>query len=132
MNTACPAAQLEVHGLGPRAVVGPFDGRKISSDSGGLLLREVEERTPILKRLAGCFVDHRAASQTKPSVEALIKSRVMGVALGYEDLNAHDPFRHAPLRALLSDPPDVSGQTRKRARDKECALAGKSTLNHLE
>jgi hypothetical protein len=36
-------------------VVGQFDGGKISSDSGGLLLREVEQRTHILKRLAGCF-----------------------------------------------------------------------------
>jgi DDE family transposase len=83
MNTACTAEQLEFHGLGPRAVVGQFDGGKISSDSGGLLLREVEQRTQILKRFAGCFVDHRDARQTEHSVEALIKQRVMGLALGY-------------------------------------------------
>ncbi len=56
MNTACTAGQLEFHGLGRRAVVGQFDGGKISSDSGGLLLREVEQRAHILKRLAECFV----------------------------------------------------------------------------
>ena len=132
MNTACTVGQLEFHGLGRRAVVGQFDGGKISSDSGGLLLREVEQRTHILKRLAGCFVDHRDASQIEHSVEALIKQRVMGLALGYEDLNDHDTLRHDPLMALLSDTPDVSGQTRKQARDKGCALAGKSTLNRLE
>jgi len=132
MHTACTAEQLEFHGLGRRAVVGQFDGGKISSDSGGLLLREVEQRTHILKRLAGCFVDHRDASQIEHSVEALIKPRVMGLALGYEDLNDHDTLRHDPLMALLSDTPDVSGQTRKRARDTGCALAGKSTLNRLE
>ena len=55
MKTECTAGQLEFHGLGRRAVVGQFDGGKISSDSGGLLLREVEQRTHILKRLAGCF-----------------------------------------------------------------------------
>ena len=54
------------------------------------------------------------------------------MALGYEDLNDHDTLRHDPLLALLSDTPDVSGQTRKRARDTGCALAGKSTLNRLE
>lgn len=58
MNTECTAEQLKFHGLGRRVVVRKFDGGKISSDSGGLLLREVEQGTHILKRLAGCFVDH--------------------------------------------------------------------------
>jgi len=132
MNTECTTAQLEFHGLGRRSVVGQFDGGKISSDSGGLLLREVEQRTHILQRLAGCFVDHRDQDQIEHSVESLIKQRVMGLALGYEDLNDHDDLRHDPLLALLSEVADVSGKTRKRARDKGCALAGKSTLNRLE
>ena len=96
------------------------------------MLREVEQRTHILKRLAGCFVDHRDAAQIEHSLESLIKQRVMGLALGYEDLNDHDTLRHDPLLALLSDQPDLSGKRRKRARDKGCALAGKSTLNRLE
>ena len=118
MKTECTAGQLEFHGLGRRAVVGQFDGGKISSDSGGLLLREVEQRTHILKRLAGCFVDHRDETQIEHSLESLIKQRVMGLALGYEDLNDHDALRHDPLLALLSDQPDLSGKRRKRARDK--------------
>ncbi len=56
----------------------------------------------------------------------------MGLALGYEDLNDHDALRHDPLLALLSDKHDLSGTKRKRAQDKGCALAGKSTLNRLE
>jgi hypothetical protein len=132
METECTAGQLEFHGLGRRAVVGKFDGGKISSDSGGLLLREVEQRTHILKRLAGCFVDHRDPDQIEHTVESLIKQRVMGLALGYEDLNDHDALRHDPLLALLSDVADPTGQDRRRAQDKGCALAGKSTLNRLE
>ena len=132
MKTECSAGQLEFHGLGRRAVVGQFDGGKISSDSGGLLLREVEQRTHILKRLAGCFVDHRDPDQIEHSLESLIKQRVMGLALGYEDLNDHDTLRHDSLLALLSDKQDLSGKTRKRDQDKGCALAGKSTLNRLE
>jgi hypothetical protein len=65
-------------------------------------------------------------------LESLIKQRVMGLALGYEDLNDHDSLRHDPLLALLSDKQDLSGKTRKRDQDKGCALAGKSTLNRLE
>jgi hypothetical protein len=132
MNTECTAGQLEFHGLGRRAVVGDFDGGRISSDSGGLLLREVEQRTGILSRLSGCFVDHRDPDQIEHTLESLIKQRVMGLALGYEDLNDHDVLRADPLLALLSDVADPTGADRRRARDKGCALAGKSTLNRLE
>jgi hypothetical protein len=61
MNTAWTAGQLAFHGLGRRAVVGQFDGGKISSDSGGLLLREVEQRTHILNRLAASHQVSRPA-----------------------------------------------------------------------
>jgi len=132
MKTECTAEQLQFHGLGRRVVVGEFDGGKISSDSGGLLLREVEQRTHILKRLAACFMDYRDANQIEHSLESLIKQRVMGLTLGYEDLNDHDSLRQDPLLALLSDVADPTGQDRRRAQDKGCALAGKSTLNRLE
>ena len=130
--TQCTQRTLEFHGLGRRAVVGQFHGGKISSDSGGLLLREVEQRTGILERLSGCFVDHRDPDQIEHTVESLIKQRVMGLALGYEDLNDHDVLRADPLLGLLSDVADPGGADRRRARDKGCALAGKSTLNRLE
>jgi hypothetical protein len=132
MRTECTAEQLEFHGLERRRVVGRFNGGRISSDGGGLLLREVERRTHILKRLAACFVDHRDADQIEHPVESLIKQRVMGLALGYEDLNDHDVLRHDPLLAVLSDRRDPLGMVRKRDADKGCALAGKSTLNRLE
>ncbi|PJA78107.1 MAG: IS1380 family transposase, partial [Nitrospirae bacterium CG_4_9_14_3_um_filter_51_5] len=124
MKTACTPDQMEFHGLGRRVVVGQFDGGTISSDRGGLLLREVEPRTHLLKRLAGCVVDHRNPDQIEHRVETWIKQRVMGLALGYEDLNDHD--------ALLSDVADPTGRDRRRTQDKGCALAGKSTLNRLE
>ena len=51
---------MEFQQLGRRRVIGRFDGGKISSDAGGLLLREVESRFQILKRLArDCFRDYR-------------------------------------------------------------------------
>ena len=96
------------------------------------MLREVEQRTHIVKRLAGYFVDHRNPDQIEHPLESLIKQRVMGLALGYEDLNDHDASRQDPLLALLSDVADPTGQDRRRAQDKGCALAGKSTLNRLE
>ena len=55
---------MEFQQLGRRAAIGRFDGGRISSDAGGLLLREVESRLHILKRLAkDCFRDYRDKAQ---------------------------------------------------------------------
>ncbi len=132
METQCNAGRMEFHGLGGRRVVGRFDGGRISSDGGSLLLREVESRTHILKRLAGCFIDHRDPELIEHSVESLIEQRVVGMALGYEDLNDHDTLRHDVLLGVLGQKEDPSGAGRRQAGDRGKALAGKSTLNRLE
>src|SRR5918996_2673272 len=85
METQCIQEQMAFQQLGRREVVGRFDGGKISSDTGGLLLREVEKRFGILRRFAGCFRDYRDPQRIEHSVEALISQRVYGMALGYED-----------------------------------------------
>ena len=59
MKTECNPEQLEFHALGRREVIGRFDGGRITSDGGGLLLREVDQRLGLLDRLAGCFSDYR-------------------------------------------------------------------------
>ena len=91
--TECSEAQLEFHGLGRRAVVARFDGGHISSDGGALLLREVEKRTRIMARVAEQFTDYRDPALIEHSVETLVAQRVLGLALGYEDLNDHDRLR---------------------------------------
>ena len=132
MKTQCTTEQMEFHHLGRRAVIGRFDGGKISSDAGGVLLREVEKRTQILKRLAGCFRDYRNEDRIEHSVGSLIRQRVYGMALGYEDLNDHDSLRHDVVMGLLSEKHDPSGRDRVREQDQGKAIAGKSTLNRLE
>jgi|TARA_B100000315_G_scaffold223160_1_gene227722 hypothetical protein len=113
-------------------VIGKFDGGKISSDGGGLLLREVEKRTHILTRLACCFRDYRDEGLIEHTLDSLIKQRVFAIALGYEDLNDHDMLRHDIVLALLSEKKDLTGGDRQREQDRGKALAGKSTLNRLE
>jgi hypothetical protein len=65
-------------------------------------------------------------------VGSLVKQRVYGIALGYEDLNDHDTLRYDALLGLLADKEDPSGGGRRRTEDRGKALAGKSTLNRLE
>ena len=132
MKTECNRKSLEFHPLGRREIVGRFDGGTISSDAGGLLLRECERATRIVRQFARCFTDHRDPEQIEHSVEELVAQRVYALALGYEDLNDHDALRHDPLLAALVGKLDPSGQGRKKASDRGKALAGKSTLNRLE
>jgi len=82
--------------------VSRFDGGHVVSDGGALLLRQVEGRADILSRFAACFTDQRDPLRIEHSVEQLVKPRVYGLALGYEDLNDHETLRRDPLLALLS------------------------------
>lgn len=59
MRTECTPKQLEFPGVARQVVVASFDGGPISCDGGALLLREVERRTGIVRRVARRFVDHR-------------------------------------------------------------------------
>ena len=132
MATECTRKSFEFQRLGRRGVIAGFDGGEITSDAGGLLLREVEQATGILRQLAGCFTDHRDPKLVEHSVLELVSQRIYALALGYEDLNDHDELRHDPLLAVLVGKPDPTGHSRARSRDQGRALAGKSTLNRLE
>lgn len=131
METECLAESMVFQALGRREVVGRFDGGAITSDAGGLLLREVEATAGIMARFVRGFVDHRDPELIEHTVEELIRQRVYGLCLGYEDLNDHDDLRHDPLLAVLVGKADPTGQERG-GRDRGKPLAGKSTLNRLE
>jgi hypothetical protein len=132
METQCTPTQLKFHALGRREVVGKFDGGTITSDAGGLLLRETEKRTGIISGFARCFEDLRDPELIEHTVAELVAQRVYGLALGYEDLNDHDDLRRDPLFAVLVEKEDPEGGKRVRPQDRGKAAAGKSTLNRLE
>jgi len=132
METECNTDRFCFQPLARREVVGAFDGGTISSDGGGLLLREVEQRTGIIRQFAACFSDYRDPERAEHTVEQLVAQRIYGLALGYEDLNDHDQLRRDPLLATLVGKEDPTGRERARQRDRGKALAGKSTLNRLE
>jgi hypothetical protein len=132
METECSKSSFDFQPLAGRQITARFDGGTITSDAGGLLLREVEAATGLLAKLATCFDDHRDPELIEHTVEALLKQRVFALALGYEDLNDHDQLRADPLLAVLVGKADPTGQDRVEPRDRGKPLAGKSTLNRLE
>jgi hypothetical protein len=130
--TQCNENRLEFQPLANKQVTGEFSALDVTSDAGGLLLRETENGRRILQRFAECFRDHRNPELIEHTVLELIGQRVYGLCLGYEDLNDHDALRRDPVLATLVGKLDPTGQSRRRERDKGCALSGKSTLNRLE
>jgi len=125
MQTECSA---DLFGFAPverRAVVAGFDGGRMTSDAGALLLGATDRAIGLVERFAACFTDNRAPELTEHAVSTMVGQRIFGIALGYEDVVDDDQLRHDPTLAVLAG--------KLAARRKDCApLAGKSTLNRLE
>ena len=132
MQTHCSANQLTFQALRMRSVVAAFDGGTITSDAGGLLLREIESSRGFIKDFASRFDDFRNQRFVEHSVEELLAQRTFGLCMNYEDLIDHDRLRSDPLLAVLCGKADPEGGNRRDLRDRGKALAGKSTLNRLE
>ncbi len=130
--TDCTARRFLFQGPGRRELVASFDGGRITSDGGAVLLREADRRLGLIDRFAACFDDWRLPEWTEHSVEDLLRQRIFGLALGYEDLNDHDELRGDALLAACVGKKDPRGEERRRSRDRGFPLAGKSTLNRLE
>jgi hypothetical protein len=125
MPTECNPDLFEFAPVEGRQVVASFDGGTITSDAGALLLGGTDRAIRLTERFASCFTDTRVAELVEHSVATMVTQRVIGIALGYEDLIDHDELRHDPVLAVLAG--------KLKAHRADCApLAGKSTLNRLE
>ena len=120
--TECTQSAFGFEAHFSRQVTARFDGGTMTTDGGGLLLRETDRRLNLLARLGECFVDRRNPELIRHSVHELVAQRVYALALGYEDLNDHDQLRQDPVLRLIAGKPDIDQEP----------LAGKSTLQRLE
>jgi len=120
--TECIRDRFEFATAGTRELVAEFSGGTISSDGGSVLLKETDGRLKLLTRFSQCFLDKRNPALVEHTLEQLVRQRVYGLALGYEDLNDHEQLRQDPLLRVLAGKTDPG----------EEALAGKSTLNRME
>src|SRR3974390_2998108 len=125
MRTECTSDFFGFEPVEGREVVAAFDAGSITSDAGALLLGATDHAIKMTDRFASCFNDVRRQELIEHEVVTLVRQRVFGIALGYEDLNDHETLRHDPLMAVLAG--------KLEARRAGCAaVAGKSTLNRLE
>ena len=93
-------------GLSPvlgKVVVARFDGGRLSSEGGLLVLREVERRLGLGDRLAGCLRDPRTPQKVIHRLGEIIRFRMLMTAAGYEDGNDADTLRCDPIFKLALD-----------------------------
>src|ERR1700746_1180666 len=90
-------------GLSPvqgKAVVARFDGGRLSSEGGLLVLREVESRLGLADRLAACLKDPRAPEKVVHRLAQIIRFRMLMIAAGYQDGNDAATLRRDPMFKL--------------------------------
>ncbi len=129
--TECTGGELRCRAASGHELVADFEGGDITSDAGVILLRAADDSSRVLSRFGKCFRDHRNPLQVEHTVEELVRQRVFGLALGYEDLVDHDDLRRDPLLASMVGKRDPKGNSRNE-RDRGFGLAGSRTLNRLE
>jgi len=112
--------------LGRRKVEAEFSGGEVSSDGGALLLREVDRRIGLLDRVARGLIDPREPGKVKHDVASVLRQRVFGLCLGYEDLNDHDRLRGDTLIQTLAGRNEVLASSATLCRIENWAHHGLS------
>ena len=79
--------------LGRREVQGRFDGGSMTSDAGVMLLSAADRKLGLTAAAARCIADPRNPLLIKHAVRDMLRQRVYGLALGWEDLNDHKALR---------------------------------------
>jgi Transposase DDE domain group 1 len=82
--------------VGGKPVHVTFDGGRLTSDAGVLVLAEIERRLGLAERLARCIEDPRAPERVRHGLAEMIRFRALMIAAGYADANDCDPLRADP------------------------------------
>ena len=109
--------------LAPARMEVDCSGGELSCNGSAALLLMLAEQVWLFERASECFMDHRDPSKVAHPLVALLGQQILGLALGYEDVNDHDELRRD--RVLST----AMGRVECARSDCE-PLTGKSTLNH--
>lgn len=122
MLTECNAKPIRFSSLNRKKIVADFAGGMITSNAGGLLLRELDRAVGLSQMLAQVIPDPRDPRKIAHDQQTMLIQRIAAIALGYEDLNDHHALRHDPLLQTLAE----------KTPDPDKPLASPPTLCRLE
>jgi Transposase DDE domain group 1 len=120
--THCNRNTLDFASIGPKAVVADFNGGRLTTDAGALLLREIGQNLGLFDALDRVIPDPRWLPLVVHDQKAMLAQRVIAIALGYEDLNDHQTLRSDPALQIAAD----------KDPDPALPLASPPTLCRLE
>jgi len=120
--TQCNPQGIDFAKLGRRQVVADFDGGRLTSDAGLLLLRQVDQKLGLIDAINNAIPDPRNQSLITHSQRAMIAQRVFAIAAGYEDENDHQDLRFDPALQVVAESQPLEDQP----------LASPPTLCRLE
>lgn len=93
-----------------KTLIAAFDGGRITSDGGVLLLGVVERRLGIATKLARLIADPRNPAFVTHSLDDILRARILAIACGYEDADDLDHLRTDPAFKLACNRlPDSGG-----------------------
>jgi hypothetical protein len=107
--TNCTQSSFEFPALKRRKVQAEFSGGDITSDGGVLLLRQIDRRLGLLKAVDSIIPDPRDHRYIEHNQLSLLRQRVYGICLGYEDLNDHQTLRIDPALQTSIEREEVLG-----------------------
>jgi Transposase DDE domain group 1 len=99
--TATRTTPLQLAPVGDKATFLDFDGGRLSSDAGLVLLHDPDEQLGLTRALAAVLSDPRDQRRVNFTLHDLLKQRVLQIAAGYEDANDANTLRHDPIFKLL-------------------------------
>jgi hypothetical protein len=102
MNTVCHK-QLHFGSLFGKEVVADFEGGRITSDAGALLLRELDGCYGLTDAVAKTLQDSRDPSKIIHELRTLVRQRIFSIAMGYEDTNDSTTLRSDPALKVSSE-----------------------------
>lgn len=91
--TECKSEPLQFANTNGRKVEVNFEGKEVSSDAGVLLLKQADEKLGLLQKFADNMIDRRRVKSCDHSLLGMLRQKIFGLGLGYEDLNDHDQLR---------------------------------------
>jgi hypothetical protein len=121
METLCHK-QLRFGSLFSKEVIADFEGGRITSDAGGLLLRELDQRYRIAENAARCLHDPRDSHKSKHDLLTLVRQRLFAIAQGYEDNNDAAALAKDPAFTIMAG----------KAPESDGDLASQPTLSRFE
>jgi hypothetical protein len=122
LATQLHQAPIHLASVGTKAVDLDFDGGRLSSDAGVVLLKDIDKQLGLTCKLAAVLSEPRDPRRIHFTLEDLIKQRVLQIAAGYEDANDSNTLRDDPIFKLLLD----------RLPETGAPLASQPTMSRLE